>query len=238
MFDLISAKRDHIEAMLCPASQRGFEDRSFVTIWTFGLLVLFLLAPGCATGPKLKPLVDSTQRFDGMGFSVLPPRGDGWFISLASEYGVSFLRSLHSGDLPDRGWRTLSLNLLVMNPEHLTSVEEAHQFPTALEELMTARFTGGRFRLIEVKTRPFGDRLNFCSEYDFVQQEKHNPRAPEVVLAIRAHGFICFDQSGEFLLNAQVSERRPEGEPSELMAWMEISGEEFLRNVEISPLRK
>lgn len=224
--------------MHLPGSQRGFGDRPLYAVWSIGLLVLLVLVSGCSKGPTLQPLEDWTERYEGMGFSVLPPLGEGWFVSLNSEYGVSFIRSLHESTLPDQGWRTLSLNLLVMNPEHLTSVENAQEFPAALEELMVARFTGGRFRLIEVETRPRGDGRDFCSEYQFVQQEKYNPRAPNVAFAIRAKGFICFDQSGEFLLNAQVSERRPEGEPSELMTWMKISGDDFLRNAEISPLRK
>lgn len=225
--------------MLGEARRPGSDNRLPISVWLpIGLVLISLSAPGCATRPALKPLVDATTRYEGMGFSVLPPQGQGWFISFASEYGVSFIRSLHDSDLEDRGLRTLALNLLVMNPEHLTSVEEPGEFTEALERLMTERFTGGRFRLMEVETQPFGDGRDFCSEYDFVQREQFNPNAPGVTFTITAHGLICFDQSGEFLLNVQVSERRPEGEPSELMKWMEIEGEDFIRSAEISPLRK
>jgi hypothetical protein len=54
-----------------------------MTIPRTGLLFLLLgvIASGCAIGPTLTPITDPTQRLQFQGFSILPPKGENWFIA-------------------------------------------------------------------------------------------------------------------------------------------------------------
>lgn len=47
------------------------------------LILVFLaaiVAVSCTVGPTLTPIIDPMQRLQFRGFSILPPRGDNWFM--------------------------------------------------------------------------------------------------------------------------------------------------------------
>ncbi len=42
------------------------------------IIFLSLVVAGCATSPPLMPITDPDKRIQFNGFSVLPPKGEGW----------------------------------------------------------------------------------------------------------------------------------------------------------------
>src|SRR5262245_17967968 len=55
------------------------------------LCLAVVFTAGCAVpGPPLTPVTDPSQRLAFTGFSILPPRGSGWYISVREFGGIFF----------------------------------------------------------------------------------------------------------------------------------------------------
>lgn len=71
------------------------------------ILMVGLVLAGCAAG--LVPVRDATQRFELRGVSVLPPRGDGWYVVERDDRHVMLTKGLQGpARPPDEQTHTLS----------------------------------------------------------------------------------------------------------------------------------
>ena len=203
-------------------------DTSWVRTWLVAMII-----SGCALQPAMPPVTDPTMRYTGIGYSALPPTGKDWYLKRHGPYALAF-EKVSPGRF--EGDHTFGAGVLV----HLPEVKKVHspaEFPKAVQELFTARLTGVRFRLISVKTVPFGPQGSYCSQYDMLQEERDNPIAPGIVLEITAHGFICLDTSSKYMINACYSERKPQGSKSFIDDALKQEAEGFLRDIVVTPLR-
>jgi hypothetical protein len=183
----------------------------------------------CASQPDIRPVTDPAKRYTGKGYSALPPQGQEWYIQGHGPYAV------HFGKRPVERNHTFVAVVEVMEPE-ARKVDLAAEFTKATEHLLNETLDGGRFRLISLKVVPYGSQKNYCSQYDFVQEERSNPMAPGVVLEITAHGFVCLDISSKFMIRADYSERKTKEMESILDDALKQDVEEFLKNVIVTPL--
>jgi hypothetical protein len=195
-------------------------------------VIMLSLMNGCAMQSTLRPVTDPTMRYTGNGYSALPPQGKDWYISYHGSNAVNF------GKPPADKYHTFAATIMVMMPE-AKKVDSSVEFPKAIEHLMTETLggDGSRFRLISLNVAPFGPQGSYCSQYDFVQEERHNPGAPGVVLEITAHGFVCLDASSEFMVRADYSERKIKETESMLDDALKQEAEGFLKDVILTPLR-
>ncbi len=201
--------------------------------WIQACLVAMTIS-GCALQPVIRPVTDPTTRIRGKGFSVLPPQGKDWYIAHQAPNGVNFGKIS-----PDKlkymmdKHHFLVAGVFVTDPPAKKGNSPA-EFLKAIEHLP---ITEGRFRLISMKTSPFGPQGSYCAQYDRVLEERDNPLAPGVVLELTEHGFYCLDASSKFVINAAYSERKPQGIESFLDDALKQEAEGFLRDVVVTPLR-
>lgn len=193
-------------------------------------VVILSVMTGCAMQPAPRPVTDLTMRYTGNGYSALPPQGKDWYIRSHGPNIVLF------GKLPAKKNQTFTAAIMVMKPE-ARKVDSSAEFPKAIEQLLTNMHgVGSRFRLISLKVTPFGPQGSYCSQYDLIQEELDNPRAPGVVLEITIHGFVCLDESSKFMVRADYSERKTKGSKSILDDALKQEAEGFLKDVKITPL--
>ena len=196
------------------------------------VVIVLSVMTSCARQPDIRPVTDPTKRYTGNGYSALPPQGKDWFMLGHSSYAVHFAKG------PIERNHTFVATVEVMKPE-ARKVESAAEFPKAFEHLLNETLddgVGGSFRLISLKVAPYGSQKNYCSRYDFVQEERSNPMAPGIILEITAHGFVCLDISSKFIIRADYSERKTREMESILDEALKQEVEEFLKNVTVTPL--
>lgn len=206
------------------------------------LVMMLSVITGCATQPKIRPVTDLTMRYTGNGYSALPPQGKDWYIQYHGPNAVVFNKfivdNMGSYETFMDSYQTFAANVVIMRPE-AKKVDSSAEFPEAIEHLMSRTLggVGSRFRLISLEVTPFGSQGSYCSQYDLVQEERNNPGAPGVVLEITARGFACLDESSQFIVRADYSERKTMGSESMLDDALKQEAEEFLKDVIITPLR-
>jgi hypothetical protein len=58
----------------------------------------------------------------------------------------------------------------------VNKVHSAAEFPKAVEEWFVKIMSGDRFKLISIKTAPFGSKGSYCSLFDMAQDRKGQSR--------------------------------------------------------------
>jgi len=188
------------------------------------------MVSGCA----LQPVTNLKMRYYGNGFSALPPQGKDWYIVNNDSFLLEFGKI--SPDKLEK-YHTFITEIVAMKPE-VSKVHSASEFPKAVEDIFTRTLGDDRFKLISIKTAPFGAKGSYCSLYDITQEERDNPKAPGVILELTAHGFICLDTSSKFLVNASYSERKPKGSKSIMDNALKQELEGFLTNIVVTPFNE
>ena len=204
--------------------------------WWFWISVLGLLVFGCATQAPQWHIINPTERLGFDGFSVLPPQGNNWYLGKSPNYGVVFMKRLFEAPRrPEMHTFYAAVNRHDLKGKELKSPQDLLSYVESTFRVEP------RFRVVNSKVvldDGMGNTVGTdCARYDFVQEERGNPIAPEAVLILKAHGFQCrHPSSPTVVINAGCSERYPQGEQSLLDESLKQECESFLRNVLLKPL--
>lgn len=149
--------------------------------WIIGFLALVVV--GCASGPRLTPLADSTHRFELNGFSILPPTGKDWFI-VAPPGGLD--RSM-TGVLFSKGvgaMHTIGAGAKIYTPATPQTLEDLRAFV-----LDDAR-SNPRFKTVKAEVSLGRCLGSDCVRFELVFED-HAPRdVPGRVMMLTRQGFI------------------------------------------------
>jgi hypothetical protein len=146
------------------------------------------------------------------GFSVLPPKGEGWCYRLFATAGIGFFKIPEfekiSGRLPTRDefaklhiFSGLAMTLKglagvdtpIQNPEELKTLVGAlireHLFTQMSVGIATAEH---RFRLLESNVVTENDANRTCVRFEATVEERGSPQAPELVFLLNlASNVVC-----------------------------------------------
>lgn len=143
------------------------------------MIIFFLVSSsafGCAVGPALTPIADLRQRFDSQGFSVLPPRGENWYVMWQEFRGspvIVFHKVLRE--------RIIKQGHTIAAAVHSVKYEDilAEQEPTS-----------PRFRPLEYKIS-LDNYLGWdCVKYSFTAEDYGVPHFPGTVFILSGEGFF------------------------------------------------
>lgn len=197
-----------------------------------------VIVSGCTTqAPPPRSTINPAERFEFEGFSVLPPQGKNWYLGRSPFYGVVFMKRLFEAPRQPK-----SHSFFATVYRHDLKDYEINSTQDFLSYVQWTSRVNPRFRLVKknvVLDSSMSDAIGSeCVRYDFLQEERDNPIAPQVVLNVTAHGFLCrHPSSSTFLIDAQCSERYPQGEKSALDESLRQECESFQRSVVLKPLR-
>ena len=171
---------------------------------------------GCAAPSPPRPLGDATQRLEFNGFSVMPPRGSGWYIT-DSEYGVAFFIKLPSDPLASSNGviqvpRTFFVAVSLMRPG-LMDVSSPDALKREVQKSLSAD-TDGNQTLVDSKITPYSIQGTDCVRYEATYEVRNHAAAPGGVLAMPGAGFVCrHPLSPDQAIHGTYSERRIQGLP-------------------------
>jgi hypothetical protein len=195
------------------------------------------LAVACAPGPRYTPVTDPTQRLEFQGFSILPPRGENWFIS-------------RSPSIPDPSWtlpvkfgksfrdsKTHSFYAAAMTASLGNVTIESR---TELLKHMARVFSVGEKG--EPQSTPLHTKVAFgkylgreCVRYEYITEDRSSRVHPGSVFILIRKGFIFLHpDSSSFLLRLEYSERYLRGEQS---FSLEAEVEPFFRSLVFTPIQ-
>lgn len=192
------------------------------------LLYVGLGVVGCIGGPQLVPVTDPTQRLEFEGFSILPPKGENWFMAppaLRKQQGpdmiVSFLKlatppsKTHTVAATVRGGRV---------PISAGSRAEL------LQKLAQVYFEQtGRHRPVSVTIAPNNTLAPDCVRYDGTVEDRGVPGYPGSVYIMDMHGFVCLHSDlPDAAIDIQYSQRRLQEDPP---LALEAEGEPFVKSL-------
>ena len=150
--------------------------------------ILFLAAIGVggtvSAGPV--PVTDSTRRVVLEVFSVLPPKGEDWFVLEQAANRIRFAKLFREaasrGDTAFALVDALTLNVRFQSPaEFLEFVEKS---PIEDRVLQRWRPLGSKFKLDS-------SRGSTCVQYEGAFEDAAVPQSPGSVFIINTHGFDC-----------------------------------------------
>lgn len=220
---------------------RDFNDRRRIipkrpAIWA-PISMFAILISGCVTHPEPEPspVTDPTHRYHGVGFSALPPQGEGWFLRYEGRHGLIFRKELSKEDSSGESEYTFVMSVFVENLKGLR-ITTAEDFPLAAKEMLMTGLTGGHYRVLRIETSHYGPKGSYCARYNIVREKRKSRLGLGVELELTSRGFVCIGQSSRFTLRAVYGEIRPKGRPSKLEQLLKEEGEEFLRNVKVTRL--
>ena len=206
-------------------------------------LLFGLVAPGCAIGPRITPVTDPTQRLQFPGFSILPPKGDSWFIVES---------------LPTPPNWTLHVALLKKLRETIKRPSEFHLIYAFVKTQSLGNVTfGNRTELLQYlaqalenenrgnpdpRVRNLESKASLdkylgwdCIRYE-IRWESHNPPAfPGFIFLHTVRGFqFLHPDSSTLVIDISYSERYLRGQQS---IPLEAEIEPFLRSLVFTPVR-
>jgi hypothetical protein len=185
----------------------------------------------CATSPPLTPVTDRHTPIVGLGFEVLPPQGSDWYISLRTDKGVFYGKTLEKR--PSN--RTVAASVHdIAAPSPLPASRD--EFARYVHDRMVRGETQGRFTLIKASASPGGAPGTFCADFANVIEERDNPFHPGIVLEMHNEGFECLDESSRFIVRGMFSERRPKGSPPVIDDALRAELKAFLASARTKPL--
>lgn len=229
------------------------------------ILFASALLVGCA-GPRPVTMTCSTlrvsavaepgQRIDVGDFSVAAPKGEGWCLGAEGSQVVAFMMHPLMGQYIEKPERSMALNTVVMTAYKIrhggTDLENTDELQQFVEEWVTqglklkvieSELIVGdkilpRFTLVRSKVRPEPSSDADCVGYDFVMEERDNPRAPKSVLINTDHGVICHHPNApDYLVVMSLSERYERGkqiDPSLFQKLKSQEAEPFFESLEFA----
>ena len=169
-------------------------------IAALSLISLTALLSACAQQPGIR----SEERFQGVGYSALPPPGDNWALVQKSPTVLGF--SKRSAEIAAPYQSVVAMVAVI--PSTYGYPGNAADFPAAFKTFYEDTLTDNRHTLLGVKVAPFGTQGEYCAGFEFIQEERENRFAPNLILEIFANGYICLDESKEFLVQVDYSVRK------------------------------
>jgi len=207
-----------------------------VRVWII-LLGVGLGVVGCAGGPQLIPVTDPTQRLEFEGFSVLPPRGEHWFMAppaLRKQQGpdviVSFLKLAtppsitHTVAAVVRGGRIL----------HISAGSRAELIQKLAQDYSDKFSQTGRNRPVSVNISLDRTLAPDCVRYDVTLEDRGVPLYPGSIFILDQHGFLCLHPDlSDAAIDIQYSQRRLQEDPP---LSLEAEGEPFVKSLMFNKL--
>ena len=171
------------------------------------IMLAAITVTGCATQPR--PVTDSTTRLQFVGFSVLPPQGNNWYLTRESRYTVGFgkvdLNKYQSATEITHSFLAVSYSDMVAVGVKIDTPERLLKFS---EVLLREKNDTGRFRPLKLELNPYRTQETDCVQYDQVVEERDNPRFAGSILTITANGFLCRNTySPDWFVSAYYTER-------------------------------
>lgn len=202
-----------------------------------------IVAVSCTVGPTLTPIIDPMQRLQFRGFSILPPRGDNWFMDASP---------VNPGD-PNWTWDVVFVKYLKVpatRPAELKSVVASVRTRSLGDvkfESRTELLQQLARELLEVFQRVPQSRLLKskaslekclgwdCVRYEAIQEDYSSRLFPGSVFILNVLGFLYLHpDSTAHIVALEYSQRYLKGE---MPARLEAEVEPFLKSLAFGPLR-
>lgn len=169
----------------------------------------------------LAPITNPDQRLEFPGMSLLPPRGENWFVAtVPAEFRsatatnlIWFAKKLGTRDGQPTPQQTILASALIYDL-HDKRFETSEAFVEFMRQSMVGEAQeGARFRILKSDIsldRTLGTK---CVKYNISCEETRNPRYPGSVLILSLQGFRCLDPHWpRFAIDVGYSQRAPQGE--------------------------
>lgn len=188
------------------------------------------VSKGFAAEPGLIPITDPTRRFEFEGFSILPPKGENWFmpsVELLQKQGVTNGVQFWKMLTPPSVTHTIVANVSAVKvPMPSRSRAELLQ---ELAQVKEREMSTGRHRLISIKTTLDNSLGSDCLRYDVSAEDRGALVNQGSVYILDTHGFACLHPDiTSYLIEAEYSQRRLQGEQP---LSLEAEGEAFLKTL-------
>lgn len=201
----------------------------------YGGACAMALLVGCATARPV-PIADPTQRLEFEGFSILPPRGENWFMAppqLRKQLGPDVIVSFGKRLTPPSKTHTVTATVRggrvpISAGSHAEALQKIAQ--TYSEQT-------GRYRPLSVNTSLDGTPAPDCVRYDATVEDRGVPGYPDSLFVLDMHGLVCLHPDlPDVAIDIQYSQRRlQEEQPVSL----EAEGEPFVKSLMLNkfPIR-
>lgn len=188
------------------------------------------VSAGWAAIPDLIPVTDPNQRLEFEGFSILPPKGENWFMAppeLLRGQDVKKAAEFVKMFTPPSVTHTIVARVTAAKipVPSKSRVELLQDIAQAKKQDMST----GRHRLITIKTALDKSLGSDCLRYDVTAEDRGALMYPGSVYIVDIHGFTCFHpDSTSYLIQAEYSQRRLQ---EEAPLSLEAEGEAFLKDL-------
>lgn len=181
------------------------------------------------------PVTAPTQRLEFPGFSILPPRGDNWFIapSMSLAPNVTYVAAF-AKQTRERTYTIRAAVLTVdMKDERFGSPTEfLRVVERAIEEEMK---TSPRHRLLASRVSLESSLGSNCVVYDQTVEDSGVPQFPGSIFILTMHGFRCAHPHWpRYVIDVGYSQRVPRGDQT---LSVEAEVEPFLKSLMFTPSR-
>jgi len=199
------------------------------------LLTLAACTASIRADQNLVPVSAPEQRLTFPEVSLLPPRGEDWFINKSRAVQnpeistiVQFVKSSRRRQPPATDpTQALTIEAHVWRVDVRGPVESQ----AALQQLVRheTETLGLRWRLLTSEVEPDNSRDAMCVRYRYTAEDSQVPRFPGSTFVLKIAGVRCVppNQLG-YLIDAAYSQRHLKGQPD---ADVEAEGEVFLRGI-------
>ncbi len=192
------------------------------------LLCVGLGVVGCVGGPQFIPVTDPTQRLEFEGLSILPPRGEDWFIAppaLRRQQGADMIASFLKLATPPS--KTHTVTATVRGGRVSVSAGSRSELLQKIAQGYSKETN--RNRPVSVNVSPDKTLSPDCVRYDITAEGHGIPGYPDSVYIMDMHGFVCLHpDSPDAAIDIQHSQRRLQ---EDSLLTLEAEGEPFVKSL-------
>ena len=201
--------------------------------WTLMFLV-GLIVVGC-THPRPIPVTDPTQRLQFQGFSILPPKGENWFIGQGVG-NVMFRKQLRETIKQPADLHTIVAQVWTRSLGDVT-------FESRMELLQyLARELEKGMRQPTQRNTPLEVKLSLdkclgwdCARIDYTSEDRGLPSFPGSVFILTGHHFVFLHpDSPTLVIHVNYGQRYLRGQQP---LPLEAEVESFLKSLVFTPIR-
>lgn len=213
-------------------------------LWTWALVFLAgVIVVGCAVAPRLISISDSTQRLEFQGFSILPPRGENWFVVEASSqpdpnltYAVVFSKRLR-----ERVTRPAELHTITASVSTSSLGDVTFESRTELLQYLAREREKGWRRPTQRHT-PLEVKVSLekclgwdCVRIDYTAEDYGVPHFPGLVFILTGYDFIFLHpDTPTFVIYVNYGQRYLRGQQP---LPLEAEVKSFLKSLAFTPIR-